>query len=299
MRRSRKALIALLGVGSMLGIAPLAQAQTGAQDNISSIEAGIGPNAQSATKLGRVTLFAQVQTFDADQGPLTVVDKAAEQVYIDFDKDIVLFPEKYPTCNLNDAALSAANTSSVINQCGDAAIGSGAANALVPTGFPAPAPPSAQLEFTITALNGPTTTAGPVCQGPGDGVGGPPGCEFDGGNPSIILHAFTPSPATSIPVRGEIANSPAGPAFGKRLSVTDAPDTAGDAGSLILFNSTVGRTEVIKTRVGQRPNVRVKTKVNTYTGATCSDGTYDFAARWVYDDNTEDTDTFVQRCGTP
>ena len=312
MRKSRNALVAAIALGSVLGTASIASA-VDSTENTSSIEGGIAPNYQQSDKAKTATLFSQVQSFDADEGPLTIVNKAAERVEVHFDNDMTLLPgasaDKFDTCGGQGGAdLDGTTTSQAAAECKDAIVGSGAAEAIVPTGLPLPAPPTAQLELTITTINGPETIAGPPCVAPGDGVGGPEGCEYVGGNPQIILHAYEPNIPFTTTVGGEIRNSNevagGGEAYGKVLIVNDAPDTAGDAGSLILFNSTVGRTlveKVIKNE-GTKKEKKV-TKLYDYVKATCNDDgptggglEYDFRGEWVYDDGTTDADTFRQKC---
>jgi hypothetical protein len=334
MRTSRKVLVAALACGSVLGTASVASAADSTA-NISSVEAGISPNFQDSTTPGPATLFSQVQTFDAAGGPFTIVDKAAERVTIDFDDDIRIMDgvaDKFAQCGGqggND--LNAFTTAQAAFECQDAVIGSGQAVALVPTGAPPPTPPVIPVELTITTINGPTTVAGGACTPPADNVGGPEGCEYQGGNPQIILHAYNQGLAFITTVGGEVRNSINGTAsldYGKALVVNDAPDTAGDAGSLILFNSTVGDvvseptqsteegprelTDKKKKKKGNKTTITKEyTQVNTvtngsndfnYVTATCGNDNanggleYDFQGNWVYDDGTTDTDTFKQKC---
>ena len=308
MRKSRYALVAALACGTVLGTSSLAFAD-GAADNISSIEAGVSPNYQSSTKAGPATLFSQVQTFDADGGPFTIVDKAAERVTLDFDDDIKILDGKAATkfdeCGGqggND--LNAFTTAQAARECRDAVVGSGQAVALVPAA--PPAPPVVPVELTITTINGPETVPGGTCTTPGENQGGPEGCEYVGGNPQIILHAYNQTLAFITTVGGEVrdsVNSDADEDYGKALIVNDAPDTAGDAGSLILFNSTVGKEITqIKVKKDGTKNEVTKVKDYNYVTATCgNDGAnggleYDFRGHWVYDDNTTDVDTFKQKC---
>ena len=313
MRKSRNALVAALALGTVAIAAPVAMAAD-STENSSSVEAGISPNVQNSTQAGAATLTAQVQTYDADEGPLTVVNKAAERVEVHFDNDLQLLPGKAATkfdqCGGQGGSdLDGKTTSQAIATCPDAVVGSGYAEALVPTGLPAPAPPTALLELTVTTFNGPTTVPGGACVAPGDGVGGPEGCEYVGGNPQIILHAYLPAPATIATVGGEIRPSnetvAGGEPYGEALIVNDAPDTAGDVGSLILFGSTVGG-KIIQTKVQKDGTRNEVTKViqHDYFRATCQDDTvaqggleYDFRGEWVYDDGTTDADTFKQKCG--
>ncbi len=80
----------------------------GCTDNRSEVNAGISPNFQSSTNAGPATLFSQVQTFDADGAPNTVVQQAAERVTVEFDDDMTILPgssaSKFPTCGGQDWA---------------------------------------------------------------------------------------------------------------------------------------------------------------------------------------------------
>jgi len=310
MRKSRNALVAALALGTVLGTGSIALAQTGTADNISQIEGAVAPNFQKSFKAGRATLFTQVQTFDGDMGPRTIPDNAAERVLVEFDNDIQVLPGasagKFPTCGGQGGSdIDNTSTAQAVAECKDAIVGSGAAEALVPTPPGAPVP-SVLLELTVTTINGPTTVNGGPCTPPtGAGTGGPEGCEYQGGNPQIILHAYEPNVPFTTTVGGELRPSTDVSAdYGTSLVVNDAPDTAGDAGSLILFGSTVGRTLVEKSTIGPPNNRRRITKLFDYVKATCQDDgptggglEYDFKATFTYDDNTTDTDTFKQKCG--
>ena len=308
MRKSRYALVAALALGTVLGTSSVASA-VDSTDNISSVEAGISPNYQDSEKAGPATLFSQVQTFDADGGPFTIVDKAAERVTIDFDDDINVLAgkaaNKFKTCGGDGGNdLNAFTTAQAARDCKNAVVGSGQAVALVPAA--PPAPPVVPVELTVTTINGPETVPGGACNTPGENQGGPEGCEYEGGNPQIILHAYNQALAFITTVGGEIRDSDNASAtldYGKSLVVNDAPDTAGDAGSLILFNSTVG-AEITQIKVKKNNTKKEVTKVKdyNYVTATCGDDgangglEYDFQGNWVYDDETTDTDTFKQKC---
>ena len=327
MRKTRNALVAVVALGSVLGTASVASAAD-STDNTSSVQAGISPNYQSSTKAGEATLFSQVQTQDTDGigpdpdgpggptppfgvGPLALVSKAAERVEVHFDNDMVFngSPTKFDTCGGQGGQdLDGTTTAQAVAECKDAVVGAGAAEALVPTQLPAPAPPTAKLELTITTFNGPTTVPGGACTPPGDGVGGPEGCEYVGGFPQIILHAYEPNIPFTTTVGGEVRNSDevagGGEPYGKVLVVNDAPDTAGDAGSLILFGSTVG-ADVTEIKVKNNNTKKEKTIVKEfdYIKATCQDDgagggglEWDFRGEWIYDDGTTDSDTFRQKC---
>lgn len=296
MRKSRKSLVAVMVSAMALGTAAIAYAD-GASDSVSQVLGGISPNAQSATKFGAGTLFVQSRTVDADSGPLTIPDKAAERLYVDFDNDIKFDTRKVRKCT---ADLSLSTTAQAIAACRRSIVGSGQATALVPI----PGPSVLELELTVTAFNGPTSATGVVpCLPPGDGVGGPDGCEFVGGKPTLLLHAYNQALGFITVVKGEIQTSPLPGDYGKRLAVTNAPDAAGDAGALTLFNSSIGKRTVIRKRVGRPGHRRTRTTVYNYVSAKCVDDgvadggkEYDFSETWVYDDASSDTDTYKQKC---
>lgn len=301
MRKMRKAFVATATLGLVFGMSSQAFGD-GASENISQLEGALSPNAQSATKAKAATLFTQVQTFDGAGGPFTIPNKAAEQVFIDFDDDMSLSTKKVKSCGGDGGDdLDTSTTEQAVSVCSKSIVGSGTAQALVPAA--PPAPPVVPVELTVTSINGPQSVAGGACTAPADATGGPEGCEFIGGNPTITLHAYNQALSFITTVSGEIQDSPDNSAdYGQRLAVTDAPDTAGDAGALILFNSTVGK----QTKFTKKKNGRKVTRFAHYIKATCGDDgvasggkEYDFGGTWVYDDGTTDVDTFKQKCGTP
>jgi hypothetical protein len=326
MRKSRNYLIGLAGIALSLGLAPSAFAD-GASENTSEVWGGFAPNHQSADTAGPGTLFTQVTTVDADgvanavppvgTGPNAVPNKGAERVYIDFDNDFVFNTNKVAKCT---ADLSTSTSEQAAALCPNAIVGSGQAKAIVPFDTGGMNFIALPLELTVTAFNGPTSLTGGACTAPGDAVGGPEGCEFVGGQPTIRLHAYNPTVPYISVVLGEITNSTfviadddGGPVFGKRLAVTDAPDAAGDAGALVLFNSTIGKTTdekiVKKVKCKSGPNKGKKKckkttiKKHHYVTARCQDdgaakggNEWDFRAEWIYDDASSDTDTYSQKC---
>ncbi len=203
------------------------------------MEAGLSPNVQRADPPGVAALSAQVQTFDADEGPLTIVGKAAEQVFLDFDNDMEILPAgasatEWATrqCTAADftvGSFDSSSTAQVADACGDAIVGSGQAEALLT--LPPPHRPDQGRDDGDSDQRTLTTEGGP-CVAPAPGQGGPDGCEYEGGNPQIILHAYNQGLSFIETVEGEIQDSPAGLGadYGSRLAVNNAPDTAGDAG---------------------------------------------------------------------
>jgi hypothetical protein len=249
----------------------------GASDNTSQVSASINPPvlpASGAAKKGN--LFTQVTTYDNNNdngctpGPTCfppIPDQAAEVVTIDFPNDMkYTVNSKLAKCNIANIG---GDTTAAVNACKSSVIGGGNAYARIP-GIPTT---NNEVELTVTAFNGQTSTAG----------GG-----FTGGFPTILLHADNASLPTTL-VTGEVRNSSAGADFGRQLNVPDAPDVAGDTGALVLFNSQVAKSWT---------NGKTGNKKKTYNLVTsnCDAGDLDFRGNWTYDDASTDTDTVSQDC---
>ena len=89
------------------------------------------------------------------------MSKAAERVEVHFDNDMVFngSPTKFDTCGGQGGAdIDNTTTAQAVAECKDALVGAGFAEAVVPSGVPAP--PTGRLELTVTTFNGPTTVAG-------------------------------------------------------------------------------------------------------------------------------------------
>jgi hypothetical protein len=265
----------------------------GASDNNSSVIGAVNSNVMPDDAFANVQLFSEVQTLDAT-GTTAVPGKAPERVYLDYDNSLKFTANNsLPKCTSSDATLGSQTTAQAVAGCGTGSVvGSGAAKARVA--------PGVDLGFTVTAFNGPTSTTGGACTAPADGVGGPVGCEWIGGDPTIILFARLDTPAQSVPVRGEIEHGGPGNISGPaqqggdvdyRLAVTDAPDVGGDAGALILFNALVGKNY----NNGKSGN---KKKKYSYVQGKCDDldGNLNYGGTWVYDDASTDTGTWTQDC---
>lgn len=264
---------------------------TGATDNLSSTVGAVNSNVLPSDEFANAQLFSEVTTLD-QLVTVNTPGKAPERVYVDYDNSIKLTANNsLAKCTQTDGALSTLTTAQAVAACGPATTeGSGAAKASLGNNTLPP--------FTVTAFNGPTSTPGGACTAPADGVGGPVGCEWVGGNPTIILFARNDTLSQSVPVRGEIEpnGALAGPPqqggdVGYRLAVTDAPDVGGDTGALTLFNALVGKNYT-NGKSGK------KKKKYSYVQAKCDDLdlNLNYGATWVYDDASVDTGTWVQDC---
>ena len=264
----------------------------GASDNTAQILGNFNPPLQSGTDAGTVNLFTQLMTYDNDNnnGCTEPCDEAIpaeppESESVEFPAELVYTSNsKLPQCT--EAAISAATTDGAMAACPTSVIGGGNALARIP-GFPTA---NNESELTVTAFNGPPSSAGDNASDQVTNTG------FVGGFPTIILHADNTALPTTV-VSGEVGNATSGPDYGRRLYVPDAPDVArvgaDDFGALVLFNASVSR---------KWTNGKSGDKKKTYqlTKATCGgpDGDWDFKRTVVYDDDSTETDTNTQDCGT-
>src|SRR5688500_15470737 len=242
----------------------------GDDDNYSEMTAALYPNYQDNEARGPVTLFAQVHTRDEDNSP--PIHIPSEKIAVHFDDEIVFNTTGLAKCSntdpgapggSDDQELSGTTTQEALQKCSAAQIGAGAAKFRAPTGLTPPAPTFVRGDVTVTTFNGPTSVTGQAED---------PDNEFDGGQPTIILHAKPNigGPGAGNPpnvVVGELTTSDtvwggSTGVHGKMLDVQDAPDIAGDLGALTLFNSMIQRT--FKVKKGDR-------KVKRFlVSATCS-----------------------------
>jgi len=303
-RIPRMTLLVTMTAALALGTGGMAWA--GASDETSEVTAAVNSKLLPADAFSPVQLFSQVTTI-ADSGPNNTPSDGGERVYIDYDNSIKFVANRYlAKCQAGGGTLggiltelSNDTTQLAVQHCGaGSVVGSGAATARV----------AGELEFTVTAFNGPTSTQGGACTTPAPGAGGPIGCGFEGGDPTIILFARSDATGQSVPVVGEIQSPPATGAPGApttvggdvntRLAVTDAPDVAAvapgvEAGAITLFNALVGK----KYTNGKRGD---RKRTFSYINAVCNDAdkNLDYGTTWVYDDNSSETDTWEQDCAT-
>ena len=257
MSRTRKTLA--LAAAIAVGASGLALAD-GAGENTSTTKVKVTPNKLSKKKFSKVRLNSGVATRDTADPDGTIPLPPVEEVYIDYDDDIKISFRGIPECDVVDTSLSGTTTAQALTLCGTGSRMSVAGTASNPQKggkasamLPSPTGPHEFTDIIVTAFRSQRTNG-------------------------IILHAFSPTltSANTQVVQGKIINSPLGGDFGKRLSVPDAPDLAGDVGSLTLFEATL--------------NKGVK--------ARCHDGNKKFnvKANFVYDDDTEDNARASQSC---
>jgi hypothetical protein len=258
-------------------------------DQTSQVNSAFAPNAVSADTPTKGALFTEVTTLDTDNSPV-VPAEGAENVTIKYDDSIAFDANsKLAKCapaggDPTVGTFAATTTQGAVDACGaGTVVGSGLARARF-AGFPFT---DNEADFTVTAFNGPTSIAGQQT-GP-QSVGG-----FVGGNPTIILHARSHSLGATSVAWGEIKDTAdVSSDYGSELFVPNAPDVAGDAGAITLFNAVVQKS-FTNGKTGNK-----KKKFN-YVSATCDDVNkiWSFKADWIYDDGSTDSDVFEADCAT-
>ena len=213
-------MILAMGLVLALGVAGIAFGDAAGQ--VSTVDGKVTKNTQPKRAYKPVTLFTGVTTLDEDNDPV-IPSAPSEQVFIDYDDDIRIALGSVPECT---QPLNGTTTDEAEALCPNSIVSiAGSAKARIP-GFPAPN--NEVTDFVVTAFHG----TGNV----------------------LLLHAYSPTltDANTQVVVGNIVNSPLGGDFGKRLSVPDVPDAAGDNGALVAFNATIKRGGVVKARCHDR-----------------------------------------------
>lgn len=208
MRKTRH--VVALGLCASLAVSGIALAD-GATDNVSTVHISLSKTKLPTKKKNakKVNLTSGVTTEPTD-GSSIVPDQAAEQVYIDYDKDLFVKLTGTP-CTVT---LTGTSTEQARALCPNSIVSSaGSAKARLPgaTGT------TFVDDVVVTAFIGAT---------PND----------------IRLHAATVTlgPGATQVVEGKLGKSPT-KGYGTRLSVPDAPDLAGDAGALTAFQATLNK----------------------------------------------------------
>jgi hypothetical protein len=170
-----------------------------------------------------------------------------------FDNQVKVNFRGLPTCN--PSKLENTDATAARKACPTAIIGTGFANAKVT--FPDQAPIDAPAPVTL--FNG-----APV-----------------GGNPQIIIHAYTTVPApTTFIVPGVLRKIGGG-----QQSITfQVPPIAGGYGTLVHFDTRIGR----KFKVGGH--------TESYANAKCAKGAITLQGDFSYEDGTANQTTFAAHC---
>lgn len=239
-RKSR--FVVAIALTLALGVSALAFAN-GTSENDVQVFGKISPTKLDRKTFKPVQLFAGVGTTTTHAVP---GQQNAEQVLLEFPKNIKFNAKAAPTCG---ASLNGTTTDQAKALCPPGSvIGTGNAHANLGQG------PDQISDVTVTVFNGP-------------------------GPNHLRLHAYTPTlgAGNTQVVDGDIIKAPDGAPYGQALNVPNAPDLAGDAFMLTLFNSTITRGS--KTVLG-----RCKSKTNVFQNTT------------TYDDGTKDSATIQTKC---
>ena len=179
---------------------------------------------------------------------------ALDTAVTDFDKNGKVTTKGLATCDQSKIE----NTTSPAARaaCKAAIVGTGTTTILIALPDQAPIPTTVPL----TAFNGPP----------------------QGGQPTLLLHAYTtyPAPATSI-ARGVFSRA-SGP-YRTRVT-TDVPPIVGGYGIVTHFDLNI------------KKNYVSKGKKLTYTSARCTDGTLQAFGDFIFTDATHIAGTFVRPC---
>jgi hypothetical protein len=213
----------ILAAGLVLAVGVSGIAFGDAAGQVSTVDGKVTSAKQPKKQYRPAALYTGVTTLSEGNDPV-IPSAPSEQVFIDYDDDIKISLGSVPACT---QPLNGTTTAEALALCQSSKVSNpaGKAKARIP-GFPAPN--NEVSDFVVTAFRG----AGNI----------------------LYLHAFsaTLTDANTQVVVGHIVNSPLGGDYGKRLSVPDVPDAAGDAGALVAFNAQLKKGGVIKARCHDR-----------------------------------------------
>ena len=243
---SKSRLTVTIGLVMALGVSAIAYAD-GVSENTPNVVGKVTPKKLDRKKKKPVNLFLEVSTYNsANQAAIPA--QAPEKEFLKISKNVSWKSNAAPLCG---SPLNGTTTVQAKAVCpAGSAIGNGVANVLLPGPGGSVIPVN---DLIVTVFNGPATN-------------------------QVRLHAYSPTlgaAATQV-INGSIVSAGGG-AYGKALSVPDAPDVAGDAGAITKFNATIGRS----TKVAR---------------ANCDRKTMKFERTVTYDDGTSEKATFSKKC---
>jgi hypothetical protein len=170
-----------------------------------------------------------------------------------FDNQVRVNYKGLPTCNPSKIE----NTTPPVARkaCKQSIIGTGFANAKVT--FPGQAPIDAPAPVTL--FNGAPR----------------------GGSPQIIIHAYTTIPAPTTFIVPGVLRKVGG---GKQSITFQIPPIAGGYGTLVHFDTTIGK------------KFKVKGKSQSYANGKCAKGKITLEGDFAYEDGTSNHTTFSAKC---
>ncbi len=217
-------MILATGLALAVGVSGIAFGDAAGQ--VSTIDGKVTKSKQPKRQYKPASLFTAVTTLSEGNSPV-IPSAPSEEVYIDYDDDIKINLGRVPACS---AVLNGTDTSEARALCPRSVVSkNGDPRNTAAARLPAyPADNNEVSDFVVTAFRGP-------------------------GN-RLRLHAFsaTLGDANTQVVEARIINSPRRGDYGKRLSVPDVPDAAGDAGALVAFGAVIKRGGVVKARCKDR-----------------------------------------------
>lgn len=244
-KRRIKFLVLALGSVGALVIAGVAFGVPPTQTFSGSFSPTTLPKHKFAPVTGKVGL--DITSGDANPPPKLQTGTAI------FDNQVKVDFKGLPTCA--PSKLENTDPPAARKACASAIIGTGFANAKVT--FPDQAPIDAPS--AVTLFNG-----APV-----------------GGNPQIIIHAYLTIPAPTTFIVPGVLHKVAG---GKQSITFQVPPIAGGYGTLVHFDTSIGR----KFKRGGRSH--------SYANAKCATGTISLEGDWTYEDGTHNHTTFSAKC---
>lgn len=218
---------------------------------ILDVDGGFSPTKLPKKELAPITLQAEgdVSTTDGTLPP------PAKTVIVDWDRNGKLTTKGLPVCR--PERIENTTTPAAMDACEDALVGKGFASGMVQ--FPDDPPFAASS--TVLAFNGPK----------------------QGGNPTIILHAYAFVPAPTTFVVPVVITKIKGGRYGYRSTV-EAPVIAGGYGVITHFDIKVGRRYKSK---GQRLS---------YLAARCADGRLQAQGSVTFVDGSSLLGHVLRRC---
>lgn len=175
----------------------------------------------------------------------TPAGQTASNTVLDFDRGLSFFPGNLADCN--PTSLANTTTAQADAVCGKSRVGSGDA---ILCSFAAGCVGAGKIDAIVSAYNGTPS----------------------GGNPTILLHTKTNTPAPPTVLTGVLIKSPVGGKFGNRLDVT-VPDTTPAGVTLTNFHTNVPKKQ---TKPKKKKNGKVVKPAKFYVMAKCLDKVWDF-----------------------
>jgi hypothetical protein len=240
----RMRLVLGLGLAGAVAAAGVAIAVAPTQTISGSVSPTVLPKHGFAPVTAKVNL--DVISGDANQPP------PLTQATVQFDNQVKVDNKGLAVCQ--PGKLEGTDAAAARKACPAAIVGTGSANAKVT--FPDQAAIDAPAPITI--------------------FNGPP----QGGNPVVIIHAYTTVPApTTFVVSGTLSR-----VAGGRKITFDVPPIGGGYGALVHFNASLGK----KFKVG-----RVK---KSYANAKCAKGAISVQGEFIYGDGTDNKLSATVKC---